>query len=163
MRYTDEYAVGGGVFEIELIRDGKSGPKVLQRREIHNTVVTSGKKKIWRIVAGLNTTENYDQMRIGTSPATPLASNVNVLSPVAASLSTVDTKSLLSGTRTLQLVISYPSGTSKLSATNIREVAVLCQLTSPGGSAMARATFTAVNKTTSDKLMTHRVIGLLAA
>lgn len=144
--------VPGGIFEIEVIRDGKHGPEVKERRIVHNQVVNSGKKKIWRIVAGLNSTETYDQMRIGTSALALASTQTNVISPVASSLSTVDSKSLLSGTRTLQLVISYPSGAGKLSATGIKEVAVLCQGTSPGGSAMARATFTAVNKTTSDKL-----------
>jgi hypothetical protein len=58
----------------------------------------------------------------------------------------------------LILVISYPSGGGSISATNIAEVAVLSENTSPGGSAYSRAVFTAVTKTTSDKLkITYKV------
>ena len=65
---------------------------------------------------------------------------------------------LLAGTRTFQLVISYPSGAGSKSATGIKEVVVLNQNTSPGGSALMRAVFSSVNKTTADKLkLTYNV------
>lgn len=140
-----------GVFDIEVIRDGKHGPEVIQRRRVSNLVVNTGKRQTWRIASGLSSTV-FDQMRIGTSDAAPSSAATNCKSPVTGTLTTVDSKSLLSGTRTLQLVVSYPSGAGKISATGIAEVCVLNQNTSPGGSALCRATFTAVNKTTSDKL-----------
>jgi hypothetical protein len=80
-----------------------------------------------------------------------------VVSAVTGTINTVDLMTLLSGTRTMQWVISYPSGAGTKSATNIREVVVLNQNTSPGGSALSRSTFTAVNKTTADNLrITYR-------
>jgi len=149
MQIGDKINFSGGLFQVEVIRDGKHGPQVIERKISHNLVVNSGKKQTWRQATGLNTND-WDQMRVGTSGAAPSSAATNVKSPVVGSLSTVDSKTM-SG-RTLQLVISYPSGSGKLSATGIKEVVVLNQNTSPGGSALCRATFTAVNKTTSDKL-----------
>ena len=146
-----------GFIEAEVIRDGKHGPEVVRRVVSKNLVVNSGKKQIWRIASGLNASV-FDQMRIGTSGAAANSGQTNVLSPVTGTLNTVDSKTLESGTRTMQWLISYPSGTTIVkSATNIQEVTLLNQNTSPGGSAMMRSTFTSVNKTRSDKLrVTYR-------
>lgn len=145
-----------GVFIVEVLRDGKNGPEVLQRRVAPNLVVNTGKRQLWRMATGLNTND-FDQMRIGTSGAAANSGQTNVLSPVTGTLNTVDSKTLLSGTRTMQWVISYASGAGSKSAAGIDEVVILNQNTSPGGSAMSRSTFTAVNKTTADKLrITYR-------
>lgn len=146
-----------GVFTIEVIRDSPTGPKVIQRRIAKNLVVNTGKRQLWRQAVNLNTND-FDQARIGTCGASPNSTQTNVLSPVTGTLNTVDLKTLLSGTRTLQLVVSYASGGASKSAANIQEVAILNQNTSPGGSALARAIFTPVTKTTADKLrITYRV------
>jgi len=148
----------GGVFTIEVIRDGKHGPEVIEKREAHNLVVAAGKIQIWRVASGINA-QCFDQMRIGTSDVAPTAADTNLKSPVTGTLNTVDVKTM-TGVRTFQLVISYPSGGATKSATGISEVCILSQNTSPGGVALARATFTAVNKTTADKLnLTQCVMG----
>ncbi len=153
---TDEI-LAGGIFEIEVIRDGKHGPETIERRVQKNLVVNTGKRQTWRMASALNTND-WDQMRIGTSAVAANSAHTNVLSPVTGTINTVDQKTLLAGTRTFQLMISYPSGGGTKSATNIREVVILNQNTSPGGSALARSVFTAVNKTTADKLkITYRV------
>lgn len=145
-----------GVFIIEVLRDGKNGPEVLSRRVAPNLVVNTGKRQLWRQATGLNTND-FDQMRIGTSGAAANSGQTNVVTPVTGTLNTVDSRTLLSGTRTMQWVISYPSGGGSKSATGIKEVVILNQNTSPGGSALSRSTFTAVNKTTADKLrITYR-------
>lgn len=145
-----------GVFTIEVVRDGKNGPEVLQRRVAPNLVVNTGKRQLWRQATGLNAND-FDQMRIGTSGVAANSGQTNVVTPVTGTLNTVDSKTLLSGTRTMQWVISYPSGAGSKSATGIKEVVLLNQNTSPGGSALSRSTFTAVNKTTADKLrITYR-------
>lgn len=147
----------GGFVDIEVIRDSGDGPKVIQRRRTHNLVVNTGKRQTWRQACGLNAND-WDQFRIGTSGVAANSAQTNVLSPVTGTLNTADSKTLLSGTRTFQLVISYPSGAGSKSATNIQEVVVLNQNTSPGGSALMRAIFTPVNKTTADKLkLTYNV------
>ena len=141
----------GGYVTIEVIRDGRNGPEVIHRQVSHNLVVNTGKKDIWRIAAGLNT-KWFDQFRIGTSGVAAGSADTNVKSPVTGTLVTADSKSLLAATRTMQWVVSYPSGGGSKSATDIQEVCLLQENTSPGGTAMMRAVFTAVTKTTSDKL-----------
>jgi hypothetical protein len=140
-----------GMYTIEVIRDGRNGPEVIQRRRTRNLVVNSGKRQILRRIVALQTND-FDQFRIGTSGAAANSGQTNVLSPVTGTIDTADSKSLLSATRTLQLVVSYASGGGSKSATGIDEVVILNQNTSPGGSCMSRAVFTAVNKTTADKL-----------
>lgn len=147
----------GGWVDVEVIRDSGDGPKVIQHVRTHNLVVNTGKRQTWRQASGLNTND-WDQFRIGTSGAAAASGQTNVLSPVTGTINTADAKTLLSGTRTFQLVISYPSGVGSKSASGIQEVVVLNQNTSPGGSALMRAVFTAVNKTTADKLkLTYNV------
>lgn len=147
----------GGFVDVEVIRDSGDGPKVIQHVRTHNLVVNTGKRQTWRQACGLNAND-WDQFRIGTSGAVAASAQTNVVSPVTGTINTADSKTLLAGTRTFQLVISYPSGVGSKSATNIREVVVLNQNTSPGGSALMRATFVAVNKTTADKLkLTYNV------
>lgn len=141
----------GGAFIIQILRDGVHGPVVMNEVVTNNLVVNTGKRQLWRMASGLNTND-WDQMRIGTSAVAANSGQTNVITPVTGTINTVDQKTLLSGTRTFQLMISYPSGAGSKSATNIREVVVLNQNTSPGGSALARATFSAVNKSTQDKL-----------
>lgn len=147
----------GGFVDIEVIRDSGDGPKVIRRVRDHNLVVNTGKRQTWRQACGLNAND-WDQFRVGTCGVAANSAQTNVVSPVAGTLNTADSKTLLSGTRTFQLVISYPSGFGSISATNIQEVVVLNQNTSPGGSALMRAVFTPVNKTTADKLkLTYNV------
>lgn len=147
----------GGFVDVEVIRDSGDGPKVIQHVRTHNLVVNTGKRQTWRQASGLNTND-WDQMRIGTCGVAANSGQTNVVSPVTGTINTVDSKTLLSGTRTFQLVMSYPSGVGSKSATGIKEVVVLNQNTSPGGSALMRAIFTSVNKTTSDKLkLTYNV------
>lgn len=147
----------GGWVDVEVIRDSGDGPKVIQHVRTHNLVVNTGKRQTWRMASGLNTND-WDQIRIGTCGVAANSGQTNVVSPVTGTINTVDSKTLLAGTRTFQLVASYPSGVGSKSATGIKEVVILNQNTSPGGSALMRAIFTAVNKTTSDKLkLTYNV------
>jgi hypothetical protein len=148
----------GGEIIAEVIRDRGFGPEVIERRHVKNTVVNDGKEQLLRMIAGLNG-EDFKFFRIGTSGAAVVSNQSNVLSPVPSSLreATTAARTLLSGTRTLQLVISYQSGSGTttggvLSAAGIDEVAVLNTSATPGGSALMRAVFTEVNKTKADKL-----------
>lgn len=140
-----------GHLRAEVIRDGPHGPVVIQRRDVHNLIVLSGKKQILRLASG-NQTKFFDQFRLGTSGAAATSNHTGVLSPIANTLRTVDNKTLNSG-RTHQWDLSYPSGATSISATGIEEVALHNQNTSPGGSAMMRSVFSSsVNKTQDDKL-----------
>jgi hypothetical protein len=141
----------GGHVVVEVIRDGKHGPEVIARRDVHNRIVNAGKRQIWRLVTGLQT-NIFDQFRIGQSGATTNSGQTNVLSAVADSFTTADSLSLLAATRTMQWVVCYPSGVGSISAASIDECVLLNQNTSPGGSCMMRSLFTAVSKTEADKL-----------
>lgn len=142
----------GGFVTVEVIRDSGDGPKVIQRRVVHNLVVNTGKRQTWRQAALVAATDLWDQFRIGTSSLAANSGQTNLISPVTGTLVTADALTLLAGTRTFQMVVSYPSGGGSKSATNIQEVVVMNQNTSPGGSALMRAIFTPVNKTEADKL-----------
>ncbi len=144
-------ADAGGHVIVEVIRDGKHGPQVIQRVVSHNLIVNSGKRQTWRKTMNLNA-NHWDQMRIGINSAAANSGNTNVNTAVTGTLNTVDSKSLLSGTRTARLIISYPSGGGSKTAT-VKEVVVLNQNTSPGGSCFMRAVLSPVAvKTTQDKL-----------
>lgn len=147
----------GGTLTLEVIREGKNGPEVIQREERHNLVVNTGKRQTWRQSSGLNA-KSWNFMRIGTSSVAAASGNTNLQSPITGTLKTIDAKTLLAGTRTMQYVISYPSGAGTKSATGIKEVVLMNQHTSPGGSALMRTVFSGVNKTTADKLkITYKV------
>lgn len=147
----------GGFVDVEVIRDSGDGPKVIQRTRTHNLVLNTGKRQIWRQVVGLNAND-FDQFRIGSCGVAANSGQTNVVSPITGTIDTANLITLLSGTRTLQLVISYPSGGGSKSATNIQEMVILNMNTSPGGSALMRAVFSAVTKTTADKLkLTYNV------
>lgn len=151
MAKLEDELTAQGVYTIEVIRDGKNGPEILERRVVPNLVVNTGKRQIWRMSSGLSSSV-FKFMRIGTSGGAAASGNTNVTTPVTGTLRTASLVTLLSGTRTMQWVVSYQSGGGTKSATNIKEVVVMNMHTSPGGSAMSRAVFSAVSKTTADKL-----------
>jgi hypothetical protein len=143
----------GGFVTVELIRDGKNGPDVMSRETVSNLVVNTGKEQLLRLSGGLQS-NIFDNFRIGTSGAAVASNQTNILASVAGSLRVADSISLLSGTRTLRMIISYPSGTggsTAISAAGIDEVVIRNTLTT-GGLSLMRAIFTAVNKTKADKL-----------
>jgi hypothetical protein len=142
-----------GYFTVEVIRDGPFGPQVVRRqRRKHNLVVNDGKEEILRIACGMQS-KVFDNMRLGKCDTTPTSADTGVKTAVAGSLETVDVTTF--DGRTMQLIISYPSGTtatSPISATSINEIAIMLQHTSPGGTALNRSLITATDKTKSDKL-----------
>lgn len=141
----------GGYVTVEVIRDGRHGPQVLKRIISHNLVVNAGKRQILRLASGLQT-NIFDQMRVGTNGAAATSAQTNVQSPVVGTINTVDSRTMLAGTRTMQWIYSLPSGVGSISATNIQEAVILNQNTSPGGSCMMRVVYTPVTKTEDDKL-----------
>lgn len=144
-----------GFFLVEVIRDTPDGPKVIQRVTTPNTVVNVGKKQLWRMSTGLST-KQFKFGRAGINSAAVVSSDTNVKTAITGTLKTI-TSVTMSG-RTLQLVWSYPSGGGTKSA-NFKEIAILNQITSPGGAALARAVLSPLaTKTTADKLkLTYQV------
>lgn len=158
MRANDRIDEMGGVLTAEVIRDTPTGPKVMARRDSHNLIVNTGKRQIWRQATGLNT-KVFNFIRIGINSVAAGSADTNVKTAIASTLHTMDSKTLLSGTRTMQWVRSYPSGAGGtiISVAAIKEAVVANQLTSPGGSILMRTVFTSVAKTKADKLkITYR-------
>jgi hypothetical protein len=149
----EEALKAGGIVTVEVIRDGKNGPEVIERRQMHNLVINVGKRQIMRLTAGLET-QFFDQFRIGTSVQAPAVTDTNVLSPIANTRITSQTPTFLSITTGLEWVISYPSGGGSISANGIAEVILQNVHTSGAGiSALMRSLITpTVNKTLADKL-----------
>lgn len=144
---------------VEVIRDDENGiPRVISRTESHNTAVNCGKKQAMRLLAG-QTSKAYDRMRLGVSGAAVASNQTNVLTPVANTLTAVDSMTFTAG-RSYRWVNSYPSGGGSISCANIQEMCLLCQQTSPGGSAWNRSTFTPATKTPADKLKITYICGL---
>lgn len=146
----------GGWVEIEVLRDGKNGPEVIRRERAHNLIVNIGKIRMWKMTIGTST-KMWRFTRLGSGSAAAASGNSNVQTPIASTSRTVDVKTVSSG-RTYKWVVSYPSGAGSLSAAAIKEVVLGDQHTTPGGgSILMRTVFTAVAKTTTDKLrITYR-------
>lgn len=139
-----------GEYLLEVIRDGRNGPEVIARREVTNLIMNTGKRQTWRMcLTGLNA-KKWNFMRLGSGSAAATSGGTNLQTPVTGTLKTADSVTLLAGTRTAQIIRSYPSGAGSKSAT-FKEVCILNQITSPGGSALSRAVFAAVTKTLADK------------
>lgn len=158
MNVRDQIQDMGGIVTAEVIRDTPTGPRVIARRDAHNLIVNTGKRQVWRMATGLST-KVFNFIRIGRNSAAAGSADTNCKTAITSTLHTMDSKTLLAGTRTMQWVRSYPSGAGGtiISVAAIKEVVVMNQITSPGGSALMRTVFTTVAKTKSDKLkITYR-------
>lgn len=138
-----------GYFTLEIIRDGRNGPEVIHKSLHPNTIVNVGKKQMWRMLTGLST-KLFKFGRAGSNSAAASSADTNVKTAITGTLKTCE--SITMSGRTLNLVWSYASGAGTKSGT-FKEIAILNQRTSPGGSALARAVLSPVAaKTTADKL-----------
>ncbi len=148
---VNDDAEAHGEYLVEVIRDGKNGPEVVQSVVAKNLIVNTGKRQLWRAASGLNVSL-FKFMRFGSNSAAAVSADTNVKTPVTGTLKTFNSLTLLAGTRTWQMIVSLPSGVGTKSAT-FKEIAILNQHTSPGGSALSRAVLSpTVIKTTTDKL-----------
>lgn len=140
----------GGFVLLEVIRDGKNGPEVIHSEEKHNLVVNTGKKSLLRKAANLST-KYFKFMRIGANSAAATSGGTNVVTAITNTLKTVDLVTIDAG-RTVKWVMSLPSGGGSKSFAAAKELVILDQHTSPGGSALCRVVFGSVAKSTSDKI-----------
>lgn len=153
MTSVSDAAHVGGEFEAQIWRDTPEGPKCIQQVKTKNTMLTSGLKELWRFLVG-GVAKEFDQGRIGTCGAAASSAQTNLLSPYAGTLTTVDVMTF-TGTRTMEWKWSYPSGVASVSG-NIKELAILSQVTSPGGTALARGVLSpSAQKTEDDKLILY--------
>jgi hypothetical protein len=145
----DETITAQGFFLVEVIRDTRDGPKVIQRITTPNTVVTGGKKLLLRQASGLSS-KFFKFGRCGINSLAAAVGDTNVRTAITGTLKTI-TSITMSG-QTLVLVWSYASGGGTKSAA-FKELAILSQRTTPGGTALARAVLSPLaQKRTTDKL-----------
>ncbi len=159
MRAIEETDAAGrpiGTYVIEIIRDRGNGPEVIQRVVGHNIVLNTGKKQTWRMSTGLSA-KVWKWFQLGHNSAAASSGDSGVKTAITSSIKTASTQTM-SG-RTLQLIVSYPSGAGSLSAANIKEFCVNNTLTSAAHTSLCRALVSPiVNKTTADKLkITYQV------
>ena len=129
---------------IEVLRDGK----VISRREKHNLVVNLGKADMAKRLV-VTPTKLYQYMRLGHNGAVASSAQSTITTIVTGSNKTCNTAAM-SGSRTAKFVRTWI--TTDFSATGIREAGLFSQLTNALGTMLARVTFTAVNKSSSDSL-----------
>lgn len=152
MASIEEDVGAEGHYLFEVIRDRGHGPEVIQRAVSKNIVLNTGKRSTWRQAAALST-KQWRFFQLGHNSVAVSSGDTGVKTAITSSRKTATVKTVLAGTRTFQLVVSYPSGGGSLSAANIKEVTVRNTLTSAGATALSRALVTPiVNKTTADKI-----------
>lgn len=148
-RSDGESVVMQGHLLCEVIRDTRDGPKVIQRICAPNIIVTTGKKYLLQIASGL-ASKLYKFGRAGINSAAAVVGDTNVKTAITGTLKTI-TSITMSG-QTLVLVWSYASGAGTKTA-SFKEIAILSQHTTPGGTALARVVLSPLaTKTTADKL-----------
>jgi len=153
---NDQIERFGGTLDVEVIRDGADGPVVISKQQFHNLVLNTGKKELLRMATGLNA-KLFHVFKVGTGVTAATATQTNLVTPVVGSQHTADSKSVAPGGRTLQLIVSYPSGSATttggvISAAGIAEVVVLDSKTTTTDALMRAVFASTVNKTKADKL-----------
>ncbi len=129
---------------VEVLREGR----VITKREIHNLVVNTGKADLAKRLV-VAPTKLYRYMRLGKNNTAANSSQTTITTIVTASNRTCQTAAM-SGTRTAKFIRTW--ATTDFSSSGINEAGIFNQLTNAAGTMLARVTFTAVNKTSSDTL-----------
>lgn len=141
-----------GYFTIETIRDGPFGPQIVRRqRRKHNLIVNDGKEEILRLACGMSSTV-FNNIRLGKCDTTPTSADSSIKTVIAGAYATVDVTTF--DGRTMQLIVSFPSGTTiTLSATSINEIAICYSgSTTTQKTILNRSLISATDKSNADKL-----------
>ena len=127
---------------VEVFRDGK----LIARRENHNLVMNVGKAQMAkRLIVTPGTLFKY--MRLGTNAAVAASGQTQITTAITSSQRTCNTAAM-SGTRTAKFIRTWVG--ADFSASGICEAGIFDNHDT--GSMLARVTFTAVSKGSSDSL-----------
>ena len=126
-----------GNLKIQLIRDGK----VVDERNVKNTIVTTGKALVATLISGSGTA--FSHMAIGTGSTSAVVGD----SSLETETGRVTLTSKAVTTNVISYVGDFPAGTG---TGTITEAGVLNA--SSSGTMLNRTTFSSVNKTASDAL-----------
>lgn len=136
----------------EIIRKGKFNvyDDVVEKGENRNTVVTSGRRWVLQQIASseINTAQSISYLAIGTGTAAPATSDSALGSETTRkAIGTYTTTNLTSNPPSWRAEVSFATNEGN---TTLGEVGLFNS--SSGGTMLARATFSTINKTTSNTL-----------
>ncbi len=136
----------------EIIRKGREPiyDDVVQRGSNRNTVVTSGRRWVLQQIASseINTAQSISYLAIGTGTAAPATSDSALGSETTRkAIGTFTTTNLTSNPPSWRAEVSFATNEGN---TTLGEVGLFNS--SSGGTMLARATYSTINKTTSNTL-----------
>jgi hypothetical protein len=134
-----------GCLEIVL---GDQYGNVIDKQIINNTIVTAGRKWVLQQIASseMNTAQSIAFIGLGTGTASPATGDTALVSEVTRSaIQSFSTANLTSNPPSWRAEASWATN---LANTTLAEVALF--VVSSGGTMLGRATFSTVNKTTSN-------------
>ena len=136
----------------EVIRSGKYPvyDDVVQKGSNRNTVVTAGRRWVLQQIASseINTAQSISYVAIGTGTAAPATSDSALGSETTRkAIGTYTTTNLTSNPPSWRAEVSFATNEGN---TTLGEVGLFNS--SSGGTLLARATYTTINKTTSNTL-----------
>lgn len=136
----------------EIIRKGREPiyDDVVQKGSNRNTVVTSGRRWVLQQIASseINTAQSISYLAIGTGTAAPATSDSALGSETTRkAIGTYTTTNLTSNPPSWRAEVSFATNEGN---TTLGEVGLFNS--SSGGTMLARATYSTINKTTSNTL-----------
>lgn len=136
----------------EVLRKGKAYvyDDVVEKGSNRNTVVTSGRRWVLQQIASseIQTAQSIVQIAIGTGTAAPATSDSALASETTRkAIGTYTTTNLTSNPPSWRAEVSFATNEGN---TTLGEVGLFNS--SSGGTMLARATFSTINKTTSNTL-----------
>jgi hypothetical protein len=137
-----------GFIEMEL-RNGFNN-QLVERRVINNVIVTAGRKWVLQQICSseIQTAQSISHMAVGTGTVAPATSDAALGGEnTRAAIGTFTTTNLTSNPPSWLAVVSFNTNEAN---TTLGEVGLFNS--SSGGTMLGRATFTTVNKTTSNTL-----------
>lgn len=137
-----------GFIEMEL-RDAGSG-RVIARKQVNNVIVTAGRRWVLQQIASsdINTAQSISYLAVGTGTTAPATSDAALGGEnTRKQIGTFTTANLTSNPPSWQAAVSFATNEAN---TTLGEVGLFNS--SAAGTMLGRATFSTINKTTSNTL-----------
>lgn len=134
---------------LEIILGDLEG-NIVERREVNNTIVTAGRRWVLQQIASSEhvTAQSISYMAIGTGTTAPATSDTALSSETSRkAIGTFTTTNLTSNPPSWRAEVSWATNEGN---TTLGEVALINS--SASGTVLGRATFSTINKTTSNTL-----------
>jgi len=142
---TDKTKVVGSVL-VELV---DSDGEVKDRRQVNNLVVDAGLDLIADRMLGAETGNAMTHMAVGTGGTAPAAGDTTLGTEPATGRVALDSSSVASNV--LTYTATFPAGTPTGASNALQEAGIFSA--SSGGTMLCRATYSVINKGSSDSLV----------